>query len=190
MRSESRRAGLAPDERDRLLKRAAVGDHAAEDSVVRSQLGMLVRLAEQRAGRGLSVEELVQEGTIGLIGAVRDYVDEGSDDFDGYSEHRVTAHMEAALSVEERAVEDARRMVEEAAAYDRVEMTLARELRRRPTGREIAEKLEWTEDRVGRVGELVEHARELHDEEILQYLEPEVFEPGNGSERREGAADR
>jgi DNA-directed RNA polymerase sigma subunit (sigma70/sigma32) len=67
-------------------------------------------------------------------------------------------------------------LVAAAADYDRIELALARELRRAPTDAEIGARLEWSPARVKQIREIVVEARRRHDEEILLYLDPEQID--------------
>ena len=183
----------APDERRHLLEAAAEGDGPAQDRLFRSNLEMVIRQAAARGGRGLPVEELVQEGSLGLIGAIRDFAGSGGGDFDAYARARVGESMDAALKEEEDSAEQARRLVEDAESYDRAETIVRRDLGRQPTDSELAQKLEWTAERTRLVGELVNDARRRHDEELIRYIDPESVdldglidggeEPGQGADR-------
>jgi RNA polymerase primary sigma factor len=59
----------AADER-RLARRIERGDAAAKDEMVVRNLGLVHLLAARYHGRGVSHDDLVQEGTVGLICAV------------------------------------------------------------------------------------------------------------------------
>jgi hypothetical protein len=84
--------------------------------------------------------------------------------------------MDSALSQEDRAQEDGRKLVEAAEDYERAELSLRRELGREATPSELAAKLEWSAERTAGIGELVADARRRHDEELLTYLDPEEIE--------------
>ena len=81
LRNLIRQAGaekpLQPGEQERLLKAAAQGDQSSADRLVAAYLPVVVRLAAARADQGLSVSDLVQEGSIGLLQAVRDFAGSG-----------------------------------------------------------------------------------------------------------------
>ena len=62
---------LRSGEQERLLERSAFGHRASQDRLVAANLAMVLRLAEARNDRGLSVGDLVQEGSLGLVEAVR-----------------------------------------------------------------------------------------------------------------------
>jgi len=48
------------------------------------------------------------------------------------------------------------------------------ELEREPTEAELAEKLEWTIDRTRYVAQVVTEARRRHDEELLDFIDPDA----------------
>ncbi len=71
---------------------------------------------------------------------------------------------------------DAQLLVTAAEDYTRTEVILRRILQREPTEKELAEKLEWTLDRLRYVARVVDEARRRHDEELLAYVDPEVLD--------------
>jgi RNA polymerase sigma-32 factor len=62
---------LSVAEERALAERARAGDAAAEGRLVHSHLGFVVHIARRYRRFGLPLNDLVQEGTIGLIHAVR-----------------------------------------------------------------------------------------------------------------------
>src|SRR6266550_3203520 len=72
---------LKSGEVDRLVERAALGDRASQERLVAANLAMVLRLAEARVDRGLPVGDLVQEGSIGFLEAVRTFAAHGGGDF-------------------------------------------------------------------------------------------------------------
>lgn len=62
---------LTADEERDLVRLAAAGDRAATDRLVLSHLRVVVRIARSYGRFGLPVSDLIQEGTMGLIQAVR-----------------------------------------------------------------------------------------------------------------------
>src|SRR5215211_1357493 len=53
-----------------LSKRAKKGDEAARNRLIEKNLRLVVSIAKKSRGRGLSFEDLIQEGNIGLMKAV------------------------------------------------------------------------------------------------------------------------
>ena len=166
---------LQPGEQDRLLKAAAGGDKASQDRLVAAYLPTVVRLAAARAGQGLSVGDLVQEGSIGLLSAVRDFARSGEPDFVSFAEERIALQLSQAIDEEAAAVRDAQLLIAAAEDYTRTEVLLRRTLRREPSEGELAEKLEWPLERLRYVAKSVEEARRRHDEELLAYIDAEAL---------------
>ncbi len=122
------------------------------------------------------MSDLVQEGSLGLVEAVRSFQDGGEADFARFAERRVADQMDAAIAAEAAAVRDAELLVATANDYERVEQSLRRELHRDPTEMEIAQKLEWTVERTRYVAQAVAEARRAYDEEMLAFIEPDAVD--------------
>jgi RNA polymerase sigma factor (sigma-70 family) len=168
-----RGTSASSDERARLVEAATGGDPRARESLIREQLGWIEAAAGQRAGRGLSEGDLVQEGSLGLIKAIEEFPGSGRSDFEAYARELVSEHMEQAIAQEGEAQEESRRLVRAAEDYQKAEFSLRRELGRDPTPAELAAKLEWHQDRTEGIAIMVADARRRHDEDLLNYLEPE-----------------
>jgi RNA polymerase primary sigma factor len=175
MREAGAQKPLQPGEQERLLKAAADGDQRSQERLVAAFLPTVVRLAAARAEEGLSVSDLVQEGSIGLLSAVRDFAGSGERDFTAFAESRISGQLTQAIEEEAAAVRDAQLLVAAAEDYTRTEVILRRTLEREPTEKELAEKLEWTVDRLRYVARVVDDARRRHDEELLAYVDPEAL---------------
>jgi DNA-directed RNA polymerase sigma subunit (sigma70/sigma32) len=182
----ARSAGpLAKTEEAALLRKAALGDRSSQDRLVAGSLELVIRLAAARGDQGLSRADLVQEGSIGLLHAVRTFADSGETDFAGFAEARIAAQMDAALAAEAAAVHEGELLVAAATDYERAELVLARILHRAPTAAELAEKLEWTVERTLYVANVVADARRRYDEEMLAIIDPEAIDLENDDERSE-----
>lgn len=179
---------LKPGEQDRLLRASADGDHASRDRLVAAHLPMVVRLATTHSGQGLSVPDLVQEGSIGLLQAVVDFPTAGQADFATFAEARISLHMANALEAEAASVRDAQLLVAAAEDYARTEIILRHLLEREPSENELAEKLEWTIDRLRYVAGVVAEARRRHDEELLAFVDPDVLDLEDDSDDDEIAS--
>lgn len=68
---------LTPDEERDLALRSAAGDQIAAERLVASHLRVVVRIARSYGRFGLPVNDLIQEGTLGLIQAVRKFNPDG-----------------------------------------------------------------------------------------------------------------
>src|SRR5262245_52612104 len=112
---------LRSEEQQKLLERSALGDRASQDRLVAGHMAMVIRLAEARQDRGLSVGDLVQEGSLGLVEAVRSFgPDDG--DFEAFAQRKVGEQMDAAIGAEAAAMRDAEQLVTAATDYERTEL--------------------------------------------------------------------
>ena len=165
---------LRPGEQQGLLDRIRRGpDEVAVARLLETRLGMVLKLAYARQGRGLSIGDLFQDGSVGLLASIRAFPASGVADFESFSAAQTALAMEDALLAEDESVRQERLLIDAAADYDRVELLLAGELRRLPTAAEIGERLEWTPERTEHIRAIVMDARRRHDEELLLYVEPE-----------------
>jgi RNA polymerase sigma factor (sigma-70 family) len=176
---------LKAAEESALLEKAALGDRTSEERLVAAHLSLVIRLAGMRGDQGLTVADLVQEGSIGLVEAVRSFSESGEPDFASFAEHTVVAQMDAAIANEAASVRDEQLLVTAATDYERTEILMRHELQRRPTEPELAEKLEWTVDRTRYVAQVVADARRRHDEELLAFVDPDAIDFDDADEPAE-----
>jgi RNA polymerase primary sigma factor len=137
---------------------------------------MVIRLAEAREAKGLSLPDLVMEGSLGLVEAVQTFAGTSGQEFESFAEQKVNGQLDAAIAAEAAAVRDAELLVAAAGDYERTELLLRRELKREATESEIAEKLEWTVERTRYVAQVVAEARRRHDEELLEFIDPDAID--------------
>jgi len=64
---------LTPEQERELARRCAEGDEEAIRHMVNSNLRLVVSVAREYAGRGVPLLDLIQEGSIGLLAAVRKF---------------------------------------------------------------------------------------------------------------------
>jgi RNA polymerase sigma factor (sigma-70 family) len=176
---------LDAPEQDELLRRAGKGDTASQELLVEAYMPTVVRMAAARGEKGIPLGDLVQEGALGLVEAIRSFDASGEADFARYAEIRIDAQLAAAIDEEAASVRDEQLLVTAAEDYFRVEILLRRELHREPTEAEVAGKLEWTVERTRYVAQVVADARKRHDEELLQFIDPEALDldEGDGADR-------
>jgi DNA-directed RNA polymerase sigma subunit (sigma70/sigma32) len=163
---------LTAAEEHALLERAALGDKGSQDRLVAAHLSLVIELAAARGPQPLSAPDLVQEGSIGLVEAVRSFANSDATDFRRFAGQLIVEKMDAAITAEAAAVRDAELLVAAATDYERTEILMRRELHREATEKELAEKLEWTVDRTRYVAKVVADARRRHDEELLAFIDP------------------
>jgi RNA polymerase primary sigma factor len=161
---------------ERALHQASLGDKMSQERLVEAHLALVIRLAEARGEQRLSMLDLVQEGSIGLVEAVRSFAQSGEIDFLRFAEQQINAQMDVAIAEEAAALREAELLVTAATDYERTELIMRRELHRVPTEDELAEKLEWTVQRTRYVAQVVADARRRHDEEMLEFIDPDAID--------------
>lgn len=107
-------------ERDRRLLRAAQrGDRRARDTLVTARLPLVRRVATRYRNMGLPLDDLVQEGVLGLLDAVGRYDAAGGGDFDRFARFRVRRAIRNALTDQSRLVRLPKHVVERRRALAR-----------------------------------------------------------------------
>lgn len=84
---------LTADEERELARRAHRGDAAARDQLVRRNLPLVLMFARKQARGGLRLEELVQEGNLGLLRAVEKFDPEAGTRFSTYAVWWIRAYV-------------------------------------------------------------------------------------------------
>ncbi len=77
---------LSAQEFHTLLLRAADGDEDAQFELVNANLRLVVNIAQNYTGQGVAFSDLIQEGNIGLMKAVKKFSTKGSATFIEYAE--------------------------------------------------------------------------------------------------------
>jgi RNA polymerase primary sigma factor len=64
---------LSKDEEERIATLAAHGNNAARERLINSNLRFVISVAKKYQGRGLPLEDLISEGNMGLLNAVKNF---------------------------------------------------------------------------------------------------------------------
>ena len=132
---------LSRAEETALAKRVAAGEAAALDHLVRANLRFVVSIAKQYANQGLSLEDLINEGNLGLIKAAQRFDYRRGFKFISYAVWWIRQSMHQALAEQSRVV---RLPLNRASALYRIGKTVRRlhqELDRQPDENEIATRM-------------------------------------------------
>lgn len=136
---------LGPEEEQELAQRVREGDIAARNHLVRANLRLVVSIARRYCGRGLSLQDLIQEGNLGLIHAVELFDPEKHIRFSTYAKYWIQQSMQRALeslAAPVRVPSYANHLI---VKWRRARNQLQAELGRPPSEQEIAQRLKLTE---------------------------------------------
>jgi RNA polymerase sigma factor (sigma-70 family) len=132
----------------RLAKRAERGDQKAREVLVNSNLRLVTSIAKKYQNRGIPLEDLIQEGTLGLIHAVDKYDWRRGFRFSTYATHWIRQALGRAIENQGRTIRLPSHAVESLGRIKRTREMLATKLNRTPTAAEIAAEVTMPVDKV------------------------------------------
>ena len=145
---------LTADEEKELARRVEMGDQAAKDRMVSSNLRLVVSIARRYQDRHLSLLDLIQEGSLGLIRAVEKFDWRRGFRFSTYATLWIQQAIQRGLANQSRVIRLPVHVVEHQHRVARAERVLVTRLGREPTEAEIAEETRLPESRVRELREL------------------------------------
>jgi RNA polymerase primary sigma factor len=136
------------EERD-LADRVAEGDPEARDLMVRANLRLVVNIARNYMGKGLNLEDLIEEGNLGLMRAVEGFDTAMSVRFSTYASYWIKQSIRRAVMNQGKAIRLPAYMVTLLSKWRRASAILADRLGRPPTNEEVGRALRLTAKKVG-----------------------------------------
>jgi len=140
LRDAGRHPLLTAAQEVELAKRIERGDGQAKQTMIQSNLRLVVSIAKNYRNQGLPFLDLIQEGTLGLIRAVEKFDWRRGYKFSTYATWWIRQAVARALADKARTIRMPVHIVERMQKLNRAERTLWTQLGREPTLEEIAEE--------------------------------------------------
>ncbi len=144
---ELARGNVSPERREKLHQIIEEG-RRARDHLIRANVRLVVSVARRYAGRGLPLSDLIQEGNIGLMSAIRNYDYKRGYKFSTYATWWIRQAITRALSDHSRTIRLPAYMSDQIGRMRREQQDLQQRLGRPPTVVELAEVMHMPPGRI------------------------------------------
>jgi len=141
LREINETALLSAEDEQELAFRIGEGDIRARDRMVRANLRLVVNIARGYTGKGLGLQDLIEEGNLGLLRAVEGFDPAIGTRFSTYASYWIKQSIKRALINSAKTIRIPAYMVELLSKWRRASSRLTEELGRTPTPEEVARVL-------------------------------------------------
>lgn len=132
---------LTPEQEVELAERIKRGDPEARSHMIRANLRLVVKIAQDYANYGLPLLDLISEGNIGLMKAVERFDPNKGGKLSTYAAWWIKQSIKRALANQSKTIRLPVHMVDKISKMRRVAMAMSEELGREPTDDELSEEI-------------------------------------------------
>ena len=180
-----RRIGLlTAHEEKRLARRIARGDTDARRQMIEANLRLVVNIAKRYLNRGLPLQDLIEEGNIGLIKSVERFRSSKGCKFSTYATYWIRQSIDRAIANQANTVRLPIHITTDLSRVARAERDLAMEFGREPSVGEISNKTGLSGRYVKKLGGINRKSYSLEaalnedtEQPLVEKLEDESFPP-------------
>ena len=141
LREISKTPLLTAEEELALSERIKNGDEEARAHMIRANLRLVVKIAQDYANYGMPVTDLISEGNIGLMKAVERFDPEKGGKLSTYAAWWIKQSIKRALANQSKTIRLPVHMVDKIAKMRRISVLLTEAIGREPTDEELADEI-------------------------------------------------
>lgn len=147
--------GKVPPNRQKELVRLIEDGRKAREHLIRANTRLVISIAKKYIGRGLPFLDLIQEGNVGLMRAIRNFDHRKGFKFSTYATWWIRQAITRALADHGRTIRLPVHMSDKVNRMLRVQAQLSQSLGRPPSREELASELEVTPERLDHMMDIV-----------------------------------
>src|ERR1700761_1872173 len=132
---------LTPEQEVELADRIKRGDPEARAHMIKANLRLVVKIAQDYANLGLPLLDLISEGNIGLMKAVERFDPAKGGKLSTYAAWWIKQSIKRALANQSKTIRLPVHLVDKISKMRRVSLQMSEELGREPTDEELAEEI-------------------------------------------------
>jgi RNA polymerase primary sigma factor len=161
---------LSAQEERELAEKVSIGDPHAREHMVKANLRLVVNIARGYLGKGLNLEDLIEEGNLGLMRAVEGFDGTMDTRFSTYASYWIKQSIRRAVMNNGKPIRLPAYMVSLLSKWRRATAVLAERLGRAPSHEEVGNALRLSPKKMGivakaiRVNNLTPHSENLEED--------------------------